>query len=358
MGLCLADSLLASFRADPTATGNPFDGSDVRARFHSWWYHGYNNAFAADEEREPKVSVGLGGNISLSLRVLEDGVPPPPVFERDADDAGNGSLMRLAPVPILFWANHGRGREVAAAQSYTTHPGPMAACCCEFLTFATARAIVNPEGTVGGPDGAFVASWLDDTVKAFLSELDAEGKTGPGWDELRRLLASAEPDDSPERCWNWRADSLQIVSTLARRGRSYNGHPVMPPYYGAFSMDGLALALFCVRQTRSFGAAIERCVNFLGDADSTGSMVGQLAGAIYGMEAIDRRLVDRMLRWDPKGTIPLRAALLFAAGRAHADGSVPLDPEVQGLPGQKCGWEVPVVEPAAPKKSRSFWPWS
>jgi hypothetical protein len=36
------------------------------------------------------------------------------------------------------------------------------------------------------------------------------------------------------------------------------------------------------------------------------------------MGGIDGRLVDRMLLWDPLGTIPLRAAMLFAAGREEA----------------------------------------
>jgi ADP-ribosyl-[dinitrogen reductase] hydrolase len=315
MGLCLADSLLSTWRNH--GDGTDFDGSDVRARFHAWWYHGLNNAFAEDDRRGIKVSVGLGGNVSMSLRCLKPGVMPPPVFERDTDDAGNGSLMRLAPVPVRFWANPRKAREIAALQSYSTHPGPIAACCCEFLAFATARAIAAPDGLVGGDGGVHVVEWLDATVAAFVADIDAEGLSGPGWDELRRLLASQEPPDSLERNWNWRARSLDICNTLARRGRTYNGHPVIPEYYGAFSMDGLALALFCVHHTKSFDDAVERCVNFLGDADSTGSMVGQLAGAIYGMDAIDHRLVEKMLLWDSKAIIPLRAAMLFATGTSH-----------------------------------------
>jgi len=69
----------------------------------------------------------------------------------------------------------------------------------------------------------------------------------------------------------------------------------------------------CVYHTDSFDRAVERCVNFLGDADSTGSMVGQMAGAIYGAQAIDPRLIANLQRWDRKGLVALRAALLFAA---------------------------------------------
>ena len=69
----------------------------------------------------------------------------------------------------------------------------------------------------------------------------------------------------------------------------------------------------CVYHTDSFDRSVERCVNFLGDADSTGSMVGQMAGAIYGAQAIDPRFIANLQRWDRKGLVALRAALLFAA---------------------------------------------
>mmetsp|Transcript_33600 Transcript_33600/g.88246 ORF Transcript_33600/g.88246 Transcript_33600/m.88246 type:complete len:551 (-) Transcript_33600:159-1811(-) len=354
MGLCLADSLLASFCRDPATS--EFDGSDTRARFHAWWYHGYNNAFAEDTRRGVRVSVGLGGNISKSLRSIPIGSTPDAIFKADGEDAGNGSLMRLAPVPIRYWADPAAARRVAVAQSVTTHPGIIAACCCEFLAFAVQRAIAAaaPIGRAGS-DGDEVVQWLDETAGAFVTQMDAEGRAGSGWDELRRLLASAEPDDSKERSWNWRAKSLDINGTLTRRGAFYNGYPVSPGYYGAFSIDGLAVALFSVRSTKSFNAAVERCVNFLGDADSTGSMVGQLAGAIYGMAAIDRRLVERMLRWDPRATIPLRAALLFAAGAADA----PVPPAVEAaadLPRAGCGWETIVPDKDLAKKGFRWWP--
>jgi hypothetical protein len=70
------------------------------------WYHGYGNAFGVDADRMlvhgSRRSVGLGGNISKSLASLKDLEPPPPAVDMVGEDAGNGSLMRLAPVPILF----------------------------------------------------------------------------------------------------------------------------------------------------------------------------------------------------------------------------------------------------------------
>merc|ERR1740117_260617 len=94
MGLCMADSLILR---------GGHDGSDMRARFWCWWNRGYNNAFRLEGGRTD--SVGLGGNISKSLDALTRlprGEVPPPRYNARGDDAGNGSLMRFAPVAVFF----------------------------------------------------------------------------------------------------------------------------------------------------------------------------------------------------------------------------------------------------------------
>ena len=75
-------------------------------------------------------------------------------------------------------------------------------------------------------------------------------------------------------------------------------------------------------RTASFDAALERCVNFLGDADSTGSMVGQLAGALYGYRSIDRRLVENLNAWDCHRA-QLRAVMLLRLGQQLHGRSAP-----------------------------------
>ena len=63
--------------------------------------------------------------------------------------------------------------------------------------------------------------------------------------------------------------------------------------------------------TTTFDAAIAHCVNLLGDADSTGAICGQIAGALYGYGAIHPRFKSDLHKWDD-GQIALRAALLEA----------------------------------------------
>ena len=100
------------------------------------------------------------------------------------------------------------------------------------------------------------------------------------------------------------------------RGEMYNGHPVSREYFGAYALDGLAIALWAVYHSNSATAAIAKAANVLGDADSTACIAGQLAGSFYGDASIDRRLLDMLRVWDPDREIEMRAALLFCAGQA------------------------------------------
>ena len=58
-----------------------------------------------------------------------------------------------------------------------------------------------------------------------------------------------------------------------------------------------------------FESALFQTVNHLGDADTTGAIAGQIAGAFYGHRGIPADHLERMRRWDD-GEIELRAALL------------------------------------------------
>mmetsp|Transcript_106165 Transcript_106165/g.298480 ORF Transcript_106165/g.298480 Transcript_106165/m.298480 type:complete len:505 (-) Transcript_106165:196-1710(-) len=296
MALCLADSLL---------TGR-YDGSDVRVRFWSWWHRGYNNGFHADESRSSQRSVGLGMNVGKSLDAIRDAAPPPR-YDTPSEDSGNGSLMRLASVPIAFARDVEQAMAVSAESSRTTHPGRIAAAACHFQGFLICRALAHPHGQ---------------TMQDFLStcaEEYLEKYARPEDVELRSLICGAEPDDGKERCWNWRAPSLGIEAALAARSRDgdYNGYPVAREYFGSYCMDGLAVALHSAYHSAGFSEAVVRCVNFLGDADSTAAICGQIAGAFYGYNAIDERLVRRLERWDG-GATACRAVLLWQLG-AEAD---------------------------------------
>ena len=100
-----------------------------------------------------------------------------------------------------------------------------------------------------------------------------------------------------------------MAATLAARGAQYNGYPNSADYFGSFCFDALAIALHACFWCTDFDSALLRTVNHLGDADTTGAIAGQIAGAFYGHRGIPADHIERMRRWDD-GEIELRAALL------------------------------------------------
>ncbi|MSU92336.1 ADP-ribosylglycohydrolase family protein [Rhodobacteraceae bacterium 2CG4] len=111
MALCLADSLLE----------HPgFDPDDLMRRFVNWWRTGHNS--------HTGTCFDIGITTSWALARFAQGGDP---FAGSTDprSAGNGGIMRLAPVVLAFHADPERMREVAALQSRTTHAAPE---CLEF----------------------------------------------------------------------------------------------------------------------------------------------------------------------------------------------------------------------------------
>jgi len=304
MGLCMADSLILN---------RGFDGSDMRVRFWCWWNRGYDNAFRKDRSRS--TSVGLGGNISKSLGEVWDcrksGVPP--TVRAGAEDAGNGSLMRFAPIAVFMHAAPMEEvLDVSRRSSYTTHPGIIAAEACSFLGHLIASALRLPEG-----EPANVKTFLEEAAADYLKVSGLEGKSGWGFDQMNWLVKS-QPVNDTEKCWDWKKEKQDIEGTLRARGSTYNGYPVSAGYFGSYSMDGLALALWAVYNSSSFDEAVTRSVNLLGDADSHGSITGQLAGAIYGYRAINPQFITWMNKWDDQ-EFALRALLLHHLGSRGDD---------------------------------------
>jgi len=291
MGLCIADSLLVK---------KAYDGSDIRVRFWNWWFNGYDNAFRKELGRSG--SVGLGGNIANSFQEIRTGAPnaPPPRFTADGADSGNGSLMRLAPIPVFFHQNLEDAVSHSRESSFTTHPGVTAADLCGLLGHIIRQALRRSSETQRA------AEFLDACVQDYIQQMGLQQSSTV----LARLLRSAEVAGSTEICWNWRDPAGPFIAeAIAARGRSYNGYAFSVEYFGSYAPDGLALALHSVYHTESFSEAVARSVNFLGDADSHGSITGQIAGAFYGYHQIDTRCISNLERWDDR-EVALRGALL------------------------------------------------
>jgi len=351
MGLCLADSLLAA-AASQQREGALFSGSDFVARLWNWNCQGLNNSFRHDAERlgdeatrafmaeagldasASLQSLGCGKGMRRMLEGLVEGEEPPDAQPSGSDDAvyeGNAVLIRLAPVPVLCCLSRSPEAcmSMARASAASTQNGPAAATAAAFLAFTMHRAMRRGAASTESVQ-AFLDVAADDFTALLLQrreggdEPEPEPEQAQEWirthreaeDLVLRLLRSSELPDSCEVCWNWRSSGHDVTAAIANRGEMYNGHPVSREYFGAYALDGLAIALWAVYHSNSATAAIAKAANVLGDADSTACIAGQLAGSFYGDASIDRRLLDMLRVWDPDREIEMRAALLFCAGQA------------------------------------------
>jgi ADP-ribosylglycohydrolase len=59
---------------------------------------------------------------------------------------------------------------------------------------------------------------------------------------------------------------------------------------GGHVLDSLRASLWCIENTIGFQNAILLAVNLGDDADTTGAITGQIAGAMYGYSSIDPEL--------------------------------------------------------------------
>ncbi len=115
MALCLAESLIEA---------KGFDPLDQMRRYCRWKNEGYlsSNGRCFD----------IGATVGDALRQFE--LTGDPVSGSvDPYSAGNGSLMRLAPVPLFYARNPRAAIEYAAESSRTTHGAQEAVDACRYF---------------------------------------------------------------------------------------------------------------------------------------------------------------------------------------------------------------------------------
>jgi ADP-ribosyl-[dinitrogen reductase] hydrolase len=219
MALCLADSLLEA---------GGFDPWDQLERYVRWYRTGYRSSTGAH------FDIGNTTRDAL-LRFERSGEPW--CGSEDDQAAGNGSIVRLAPVPMRYLATPVRAIELAAGSSRTTHGALVAVDACRYL----AALIV---GALGGA-----------TKEELLAERYAPA---PG-------------------VWNARPLCSEVDEVAAG---SFGGRG---PFRGSgYARDCLEAALWAFATTDSFRDGCLRAVNLGDDADTTAAVYGQLAGAFYG----------------------------------------------------------------------------
>jgi len=173
--------------------------------------------------------------------------------------AGNGSIMRLAPVPIryvdLYPEQVDELARLAAESSLPTHASLPCTSACRYLAVVLA-ALIH-----GEPREAVLAG---------------------DWPPLLQL------------------DAAEPLHPLIRDVASGSYRRKAPPEIrgSGWVVESLEAALWAFHDAMSFEEAVLKAVNLGDDADTTGAVCGQLAGAFWGESGIAPGLRQGLARMD------------------------------------------------------------
>ncbi len=212
--------------------------SDQISRYVNWMQWGYLSSTGSCFDIGMTVRAALNRYIATK---------DPAAGSTDPRSAGNGSLMRLAPAPMWFAPNLAAVRLNARLSSTTTHAAPEALDCCEIYAELLLRALQ------GAPRDA--------------------------------LLRAPVPAGASARVRGIAEGNYLAMTRDQVRGSGY-------------CVDSLEAALWCFATTDSFEAAVLAAANLGDDADTTAAIVGQIAGAHYGVDAIPAHWRDLIVMRD------------------------------------------------------------
>jgi ADP-ribosylglycohydrolase len=237
MALCLAESLVCTGRMDL---------GDQASRYVRWWRHGHLSSTGRC------FDIGNATRAAL-LRYEQSGDPR--AGSVDANAAGNGSLMRLAPVAMKFCACPAVAVHACGESSLVTHAAPACIDACRWFGGLLA--------------GAMLGAAKEELLSPMYTPV-------PGLWERHPLL-------SPEVL------AVARGSYLAKEPPAIRG--------SGWVVHTLEAALWAFARTTSFAAGLLQVVNLGEDADSTGAVYGQLAGAFYGESGIPDAWRSRLALW-------------------------------------------------------------
>ena len=235
------DTAMALALAESLAVSGKLDCRDLMDRFVGWWKQGEYSCTGTC------FDIGITTCNALA-RYLQ--TKDPMAGSNDPQTAGNGSLMRLAPVALRFWNDRLRLEETASMQSRTTHGAEQAVDACRAFAELLADAI-------GGS-----------------SRVD--------------LLESRRFEGHPA-----------IAGIVAGSWRGRRRSEIRSSGYVAHTLEA---AIWAVARTGNFRNAVLLAANLADDADTVAAVTGQLAGALYGLSGIPeswlRRVAwkDRLMR--------------------------------------------------------------
>lgn len=233
MALCLADSLI---------TCRGFDAHDQMSRYLRWYREGYLSS--AGE------CIDIGSTTRESLELFARTGEP---FAGTAAQgtAGNGCLMRIAPVPMFFLDDERRAIEMGGLSARTTHGADTCLDACRYF------------------------SWM--LVRALRGESKEELLTPKPWPFERPLCADIQ--------------EVAAGSYLRKEPPEIRG--------SGYVVESVEAAMWAFHRGSDFVDCVRRAANLGYDTDTTAAICGQIAGAHHGEEGIPSRWL-RQLHWSSR----------------------------------------------------------
>ena len=176
--------------------------------------------------------------------------------ETSEHSAGNGSLMRLAPVPMYFHGSIDEAIAYSGDSSRTTHGALTCIDACRYY-------------------GGLIVGALNGVSKEELLSPRYSGMPGYYW---------AGNPLCPE------IDEVAAGSFKVKQPPEIKG--------SGYVVKSLEAALWAFYNTDNFKDAILDAVNLGDDADTTAAICGQLAGAYYGMADIPSEWLNKLTMKD------------------------------------------------------------
>jgi ADP-ribosyl-[dinitrogen reductase] hydrolase len=228
LALCLAESLIQQ---------QGFDPRDQLERYVRWYREGHLSSTGE--------CFDIGTTTGTALRRFES-TRVPFAGPTDTCAAGNGSIMRLAPVPMFFYPDERKAIDLAAQSSRTTHGAPECVDACRLFAFML--------------------------VKALSGQQKNDVLVGRG-EQLRGCLAE-------------KIEAIACATYVNKTEDQIRGT--------GYVVESMEAALWCFAGTHGFRDAVLKAVNLGDDADTTGAVCGQIAGAFYGESGIPPEWLDKL----------------------------------------------------------------
>ena len=225
MALALADSIAEI----------GWDLNDQARRYVAWW-------------RDGKYSVNgrcfdIGMTVRSALRRFQQTGDATTSGSTSSQASGNGSIMRLAPVPIRY------------AHLFPSQVDELITLCID-----------SSRPTHGSEQCLSACAYFGLVLAALINGVDRDEVLAADWEPLSRL----------KQLHPMHPEIADVADGSYRRRQP-------PEIVGSgYVVKSLEAALWAFHDARDFREAVLKAVNLGDDADTTGAICGQLAGACWG----------------------------------------------------------------------------